>query len=69
MSNVNLKVKILKIWEIIRMRSDEEHPVTTREIVSGLADLGIVCDRRTVGDDINALRKFGYPIEKKTGTA
>ena len=45
-------------------RSDENHPVTTEDIISALADYGYSCDRKAVYRYIESLREFGIDIEK-----
>ena len=47
------KIKLLKIWEILSWKSDEQHPLSTQDIISELKQLGIKCDRRTVYSDID----------------
>ena len=39
------KIKLLKIWEILKQESDEDRPLTTSMIIDRLADHGISCDR------------------------
>lgn len=38
------KIKLLKIWEILKQESDEGRPLTTSMIIERLADHGISCD-------------------------
>lgn len=56
------KVKLIKILEILRQDSDEDHYVTSTELISKLADMGISCDRRTLYNDIEVLNEFGYEV-------
>ena len=56
------KIKLLKLLEILRQDSDEDHYIGTTELIDKLADMGIVCDRRTLA----ALHKF-YPKHDETG--
>ena len=37
-----VKLKLVKIWEILSQETDEEHPMTTQEILDKLAEMGIV---------------------------
>ena len=46
------KIKLLKLLEILRQDSDEDHYIGTTELIDKLADMGIVCDRRTLYKDI-----------------
>ncbi len=56
------KVKLLKIWEILSQDSDENNPLSTNELLERLAENGIICDRRTLYSDIEALNFFGYEV-------
>ncbi len=63
------KLRLLKILEILRNESDDEHYVGTSEILMQLEKMGIKCQRRTLWDDIDLLNENGYEIlcEKETG--
>ena len=63
------KLRLLKILDILRKESDDEHYVETAEIIRQLAEMGIKCQRRTLWDDIKLLNENGYEIlcEKETG--
>lgn len=63
MSNDNCqKIKLLKLMELLRQETDENHPITTSEICRRLGEMGISCERRTVGKDMKVLRKQGFEI-------
>ena len=59
----------LKILYIIRMleESDEEHAVTTKDILEELESRGIPAERKGIYDDLEALRAFGFSIVGKRG--
>ena len=59
------KIKLLKIWEILNRKTDEQHPITTQELIAELNILGITADRRTIYTDIDSLQEFGYEIQNK----
>ena len=59
------KIKLLKIWEILNRKTDEQHPITTQELIAELNILGITADRRTIYTDIDSLQEFGYEIHNK----
>lgn len=61
------KIKLLKLWEILSRESDEEHPLTTGELIARLEKCGISCDRRTLYRDIAALCEFGYEVITRRG--
>lgn len=59
------KIKLLKIWEILRKDSDEDHPLDTISIIKKLNAIDISCDRKTLYNDIAELNKHGYTVHKK----
>ena len=56
------KSKILYLMKILLTQSDETHMLTINEIISKLADYGIKAERKSIYDDIEALRQFGMDI-------
>ena len=64
-----LKLKLVKIWEILSQETDEENPMGTTEILQKLHAMGIDCDRRTLYADIDALNACGYEILCRRSTS
>ena len=60
------KIKLLKLLEMLRQNTDEQHPMTTSRIISSLAQMEITCDRRTLSQDIATLNNLGYEIMTTT---
>lgn len=56
------KIKLLKLLDMLRHETDEQHPLSTTQICTKLGNMGIVCDRRTLPRDIAALNDQGYEI-------
>lgn len=56
------RLKLLKIWEILRQETDEAHPMSSVELLERLEAIDIKCDRRTLYADIQALNESGYKI-------
>ena len=57
------KIKLLYVLDILK-RTDEQHPITTNQIVSKLQAYGIDAERKSVLRDINMLRdEYGCEIE------
>lgn len=56
------KVKLLKLLELLRQHTDEQHPLTTNQICAAMGDMGIPCDRRIVTQDVASLNELGYEI-------
>lgn len=61
----NQRIKILRVYEYLQMYSDENNPRSVQEIVEALEGEGIKCERRSIYDDIEILKKYGYDIQKK----
>lgn len=56
------KIKLLKIMEILRQETDEDHPMKTYAICERLVSMGISCDRRTLHLDMKVLNEQGFEI-------
>lgn len=61
----NQKLKILYLMELFWQCSDEDHVISIREMVDYLADKGIRAERKSLYDDIEALKLFGMKIENR----
>lgn len=60
----NQKLKLLYIIRTLMEISDERHPVSTAKIIEMLSRNGISAERKSIYDDIEALKVFGFDIEK-----
>lgn len=56
------KLKLLYILRLLTENSDENHPVSTADIISYLESNGIHSERKSIYDDIEKLCDFGYDI-------
>ena len=56
------KLKILYVMEFLLRNSDEEHPVSISQIADYLETHDIPAQRKSLYDDIEALRKYGLDI-------
>lgn len=64
------KFRLLSILSVLTEESDEDHPLTTQQIINKLnKDYNIPAHRTTVGNDIDILMKFGYDICKVESTS
>lgn len=61
------KIKLLKMWEILKTETDEEHPITTPDLIDRLAKEGIEVDRKILYADIDLLNKYGYEVITERG--
>lgn len=58
----NQKLKLLYIVQLLQERTDEEHPVTTQEIIDYLRTKGIAAERKSIYTDIELLTDYGLDI-------
>jgi len=63
----NQKLKILYILQLLWEKSDEDHPVSMGRILEELERRGICAERKSIYDDMEALRYFGMDICQKKG--
>lgn len=56
------KLKILYVMEYLLKNSDENHPVTTSQLIAYLNAQDIPAERKTIYSDIDALRDYGLDI-------
>ncbi len=59
------KVKLVKLYEILRSETDSDHALTTYDLVERMQELGIVSDRRTISSDIENLNSVGLSVKVK----
>ena len=58
----NQKLKLLYLADILLTETDEDYPLTLREIISKLKGFDISADRKTLYQDFEVLREYGYDI-------
>lgn len=63
----NQKVKLMKLYEILKQNTDENNPMSTYEIIKRLDDVGITVERKTVYQDIKDLNENGYEVMQTRG--
>ena len=55
----NQKLKLLYLMEILLQQTDERHPMTVPEMIAQLAQRGVSAERKSIYDDMEALRTLG----------
>ncbi|MDL2295667.1 WYL domain-containing protein [Lachnospiraceae bacterium OttesenSCG-928-E19] len=67
----NQKLKLLYLVKILEEKTDEEHTLSTKELIRELEKYEIKAERKSIYDDIYHLQEFGYDIilqkEQPTG--
>ena len=61
----NQKLKLLVLLRYLNRQSDERHPVTVAQMIEELARHGITAERKSIYDDLEALRLFGVDVVQK----
>ncbi len=58
----NQKLKLLFLMKIFLEKTDDTHTITVNELIMQLQRYGITAERKSIYDDIEALRHFGLDI-------
>ena len=58
----NQKLKLLYLLKILREKTDDEHFISTQEIIELLLAYDITAERKSIYDDIKRLQEFGIDI-------
>lgn len=56
------KIRLLYLADILRKYTDEEHPLSSAELIERLADMGQAVERKAIYDDISVLTEYGMDI-------
>lgn len=59
------KIKLVKLYEILKSQTDVNHPLTTYDLIDRLTALDISCDRRTISKDVSELNAVGFNVHTK----
>ena len=60
--NTDSSIKLLVLYDILLKSTDEEHALSTNEIIEKLNERGISVSRKVLPSDIDLLNKYGYEI-------
>lgn len=63
----NQKLKLLYLLRFLMQHSDENHPLSTAQLIDELAKNNISAERKSIYDDIEALRLFGIDVIQVKG--
>lgn len=61
------KIRMLYVMKVLWEKTDCEHAMNTADILAYLKLYGISADRKTLYDDIEQLRDFGWDIDTRPG--
>ena len=65
--SANQKLKLLYLCRILMEQTDEDHPLSVQELIAQLAQYDIQAERKSIYDDLEALRLFGLDIQCRRG--
>lgn len=65
----NQKLKLLYLTRILLEQTDEEHPITMPALLRELERCGVSAERKSIYDDMEALRAFGLDVVQTRGRA
>ena len=63
----NQKAKLLVLYQLLQKKGDEEHPISTPELIQALDREGIPAERKSVYTDMETLRDFGVDVQLHKG--
>ena len=63
----NQKTKLLHLARMLLRQTDEDHPLAVAQIIEALARQDIKAERKSIYDDMEALRLFGLDVQCRKG--
>ena len=61
------KLKLLYLARLLWERTDGQHAVTLSQMMEELEAKGISAERKSLYDDLETLRRFGFDIRTRKG--
>lgn len=61
------KRKLLTLLRIFETQTDEAHPLPSQQLIALLAQKGVICERKSLYNDIDTLNRLGYDIVLQRG--
>ena len=65
----NQQTTRLRLWQFLLRQTDEDHPATVAQIIEALAKYDISAERKSIYDDLEALRQMGVDVQCRKGRA
>ena len=65
--SANQKRKLPILAKLLLERSDEEHPISTQEMLAELERWDITAERKSIYDDMEQLRQLGMDVNSRKG--
>ena len=64
---IHQKAKVLYVMRLLLQESDEDHPLSTEDIIRRLNEAGVKAERKSIYSDIETLRDFGLDVHGSRG--
>ena len=61
------KTKLLHLARLLLQQTDEDHPITVARMIEELGRYDIKAERKSIYDDLEALRSFGLDVQCRKG--
>ena len=55
----NKKGRLIRLWQLLYCKTDENHTIGTKQIIKYFAAMGMSVNRKTVKDDVDTLMDAG----------
>lgn len=65
--SANQKLKLLLLQRYMLRNTDEDHPVSIPQLVEELARHNVKAERKSIYDDLEALRQLGLDVQSRKG--
>ena len=65
--SANQKLKLLILKDYLERQTDEDHPVSTAQLIGELERHEISAERKSVYDDMAALQQYGLDVQNRKG--
>lgn len=56
------KIRILRLWELLKSETDENNPMDSVTIINRLKSEGLIVERKTLYDDVKLLNDNGFEV-------
>ena len=63
----NQKLKLPLLERTLLRETDEDHPMTMAQLIAALEARGVTAERKSVYDDMEALRELGLDVQSRKG--
>ena len=62
------KLKLMYLYKILLAESDEEHPLSIKDLIDRLREYGITAERKSIYSDLESLEEYGIDLIRTRDT-